>query len=171
MEFLTEKDEEGSDRVIVPSPVIVVEATVMRITGAGNLVVYPDRQVAEAHEGSRVIVLNSSGNNVKVSLEVIKERVTLPYASNLTLVVGARRRVEKCNVWFDGRKLLGQDSTGASVEELALPVGGYLYFRVPEEMIAKPDSIVEVRDEAVTLRRERYRNIIGATEIVPRRHP
>jgi hypothetical protein len=164
MDFSTEKDEEGNDRVTIPAPVIVVEGTLMRITGSGAFVVYPDQHGTEAHEGSRVIVLNSMGNRVQVSLEVVKERVDSPYLSDFTIIVGARKRVERCNVWCDGRKLLALDPVGTPEEELPLPIGGYLYFRVPKETKVELDTVVKVRDGSVILRQERFKNIVGATE-------
>jgi hypothetical protein len=168
MVFLTQKDEERSGGVTIPEPIIVVEGTIMRMTGGGNFVVYPDQHGTDAHEGSRVIILNSIGNRVPVSLEVIREHVSIPYASDLTLVVGARKRVEGCNAWCDDRKLFAQDSVGTPQSELPLPVGGYVYFRIPEEMKMENDTMVEIRNGSVTLRRERFGNIVGATEIAPR---
>ena len=136
----------------------------------GNLVVYPDQYGTDAHDGSRVIIVSTIGNRVPVSLEVIRERVTTPYSSDLALAVGARRRVERCSVRCNGRMLLAPDSQGIPQAELPLPVGSYLYFRIPEEMDMESDTIVEVLDGINILRRERFRNIIGAADTYkPRR--
>jgi hypothetical protein len=167
MTYLAGKDDQDGS-ITIPEPVIVVEGTVMRITKAGNFIVYPDQRGTEAHEGSRILVLNSIGNRVPVSLELIRESVRTPYASDLTLVVGARKRIERCNAWCDDRKLFANDAVGAPQSELPLPVGGYLYFRVPTG-VGDADTVVEIRNGMATLRRERFGNIVGATEPVPRR--
>lgn len=164
-------DDEGGNGVVIPEPVIVVEGTVMRITGGGNFVVYPDERMTEAHEGSRVMVLNSIGNRVPVSLEIVRESVSRPYPSNLTLVVGARKRIERCNAWCADRELLAEDSVGTPQSELALPTGGYLYFRIPGEMNVTDDTTVEIRNGNLTLRRERLRNIVGGAQSLPRGQP
>ena len=148
----------------IPEPIIVVEGTVMRVTGAGNFILYPDQRTVEVHDGSRVIVLNSSINPVQVSLEVIRERVTDPYPSDLALIVGARKRVERCSALCNGRQMSAEDSMGKQRTELPLPVGGYLYFRIPEEVAVDDESTVDVRDGDSVLRRERFGRIIGAAE-------
>lgn len=136
----------------------------MRITGSGNFIVYPDRRRTEAHDGSRVIVLTSSINPVQVSLEVIRDRISEPYRSDLTLIVGARRRVERCNAWCNGRRLSAEDSMGTPQTELPLPIGGYLYFRIPEETPVEAETVLEVRDGDVVLRREKFGRIVGASD-------
>ncbi|MDA4134820.1 MAG: hypothetical protein OK441_04555 [Thaumarchaeota archaeon] len=162
---MAEDDDGPNVSVTIPEPIIVVEGTVMRVTGAGNLVVYPDYQNTEAHDGSRVIVLNSSINPANVSLEAIRDRVTEPYLSEITLIVGARKRLESCSVTINGRRLLANDSLGKPQPVLPLPVGGYLYFRIPNDFAVDGETTVEVRDGERVLRRERFGHIVGASDI------
>jgi hypothetical protein len=162
MSIVTQVDESGSERMMVPDSkrgVLVVEGMVERLTGGGKFVVAPVREYAEVEVGNRVMIVVLDKLQPEVYLETFKERVTWPFASNWAIIVKGNRYVERCNVTYDGKPLSALDPAGVARIELALPRDGVLNFRIPETVNMDNESMVEVRDGVRSIDTEKFGSI------------
>jgi hypothetical protein len=147
----------GQERITASKiGVLVVDGKVERLTGAGKFVVAPVRDDNVVDVGDQVMIVVVDKLAPAVFLQVMKERVTMPFRSNWAIVVRGNRFVEKCNVWYDGKQLSAMDSSGVAKAELPLPRDGMLYFRIPETWEIENESMVEVKDGLTTLLLEKF---------------
>jgi len=126
--------------------VLVVEGTVERLTGAGKFVVASVREQVDVEVGNRVMIIVLDKLQPEVYLETLKERVTMPFPSNWTVVVKGNRYLAKCKVSYGGKQLSALDPAGVARIELPLPRDGVLDFRIPETVSVDNETMVEVRD-------------------------
>jgi hypothetical protein len=155
MTEVVETDSDGTKKVIV-TDAKVIRGTVERVTGAGNVVVYPALHDADVKKGEEALIVTDKTMAQKTvyTLEFLKEHVTSPYNSEYAIIVrGQTTTLERCRVYFEGTPLSAVDTTGVPRTELPLPLGGWLSFRIPADTKVTRDSWVELRDgEAVVLR-------------------
>jgi hypothetical protein len=144
-----------------------IKGRVERVTGAGHFIVYPTEKIGTSMKtGDMVMVLTDMKLYLDIALEVIRERVTLPYPSDFAIVVkGGNRQLQWCAVYCKGEKLSAIDASGAPKSELLLPLGGTLRFHIPDTLKPLRDSIVEVRDGETAIH-ERFDSIPGAEAAV-----
>jgi hypothetical protein len=147
----------------VPGTAPPVEGTVARITGAHKLIVEPHPDDPAVKVGDEVMIVSS---DVAVTLGTVRERVVTPYPSNLGIVVRANRPLERCNVNVGGTQLQAVGPTGESSSEFALAVNGMVTFRIPETLSVETDSIVEVKDGTISIKRETF-GTIGPLPAMP----
>jgi len=162
MTIATETDTAREDHGITETPgqeritaskigVLVVDGKVERLTGAGKFVVAPIRDDAIVDVGDQVMIVVVDKLQAAVYLQTMKERVTSPFRSNWAIVVRGNRYVEKCNVWYDNKPLSALNAAGVARTELPLPRDSVLYFRIPEAAEIENESMVEVKDGAMSL--------------------
>jgi hypothetical protein len=162
MSIVTEVDETGNERMMVPDSkrgVLVVEGVIERLTGGGKFVVAPVREDVEVEIGNRVMIVVLDKLQPEVFLETFKERVTSPFPSNWAIIVKGNTYVARCRVSYDGKQLFAMDPAGVAKEELARPRDGVLNFRIPETVNVDNESMIEVRDGDRLLDTERFGSI------------
>jgi len=147
----------GQERITASKiGVLVVDGKVERLTGAGKFVVAPVRDDNVVELGDQVMIVVVDKLAPAVYLQVRKERVTMPFRSNWAIVVRGNRFVDKCSVWYDGKKLSALDASGVAMTELPLPRDGMLYFRIPETWEVENETMVEVKDGPTTILLEKF---------------
>jgi hypothetical protein len=159
MSVVTTMDQAGNERMMVPESkrgVLVVEGMVERLTGGGKFVVAPVREYADVDVGNRVMIIVLDKLQPEVFLEILKERVTLPFPSNWAIIVKGNRYVEKCRATYNGTQLSALDPAGVARYELPLPRDGILNFRIPEAVNLDNESIVEIKDGERTIDLEKF---------------
>jgi len=141
----------------------IVDATVMRVTGAGHLVVYPDGGAGDVRVGNPVrIIVPGKGVRPYLALEVRDEHISSPFSSNWAIVVSGHESLEACRVSLNNEPLRTIDHMNQATTELRLPRDGALAFHIPDGMEMNVASIVEVRDGDRVLRSEAFGEIRGA---------
>jgi hypothetical protein len=164
MSMQTETDDSGKERMMVTGSapgVLVVEGTVERLTGAGKFVVASVREQVDVEVGNRVMIIVLDKLQPEVYLETLKERVTLPFPSNWTVVVKGNRYLAKCKVSYGGKQLSALDPAGVARIELPLPRDGVLDFRIPEAIKVDNEAMVEVRDGDRAIAMMKFGSIIA----------
>ncbi len=162
MSVVTEVDEKGDERMMVPNSshgVLVVEGKVERLTGAGKFVVAPVREDVKVEIGNQVVIVVLDKLMPAVYLETSKERVSSPFPSNWSIIVKGNRYVEKCKVFYDGTQMSALDPAGVAKYELPLARDGMLYFRIPETVNLDNEAMVEVRDGETSIDLEKFGSI------------
>lgn len=143
----------------------VIDATVMRITGAGNFIVYPNartgRRMVRTGNPVRIIVSEKTEKMVRplVSLEAREERTTTPIASNWAVLVSGRQSIERCRVFYNHVQLNTVDHLGEVKSELRIARDSTLTFRIPDTMEINDTYLVEVKDGERLLRSETFGSI------------
>jgi len=155
MTEVVETEPDGTKKVIV-TDAKVIRGTVERVTGAGNVVVYPTIHDPDVKKGEEALIVTDKATvqGATYTLELLQEHVAVPYESDYAVIVrGPSAPMETCRVYVDGTPLSTVDSTGATRTELPLPVDGWLTFRVPDSLRLTRGSWIELRDgDAVVLR-------------------
>jgi hypothetical protein len=167
MTAVTEKDEEGTDRVVA-SGTKVVTGTVERITGAGKVIVYPSEDDPELKEGEEAIIVTKKQTtpSTEFGLELLREQVSSPYPSNFGILVKAlSRSLNHCAVYCGGTQLSVVDATGTTKNEIPLTLGSSLVFRVPADLPLHRDTSVELRDGSVTVLLNSLSSLPGSSEL------
>jgi hypothetical protein len=162
MSIVTEVDESGDERMMVPDSkrgVLVVEGKVERLTGAGKFVVAPIREDLDVEVGNQVMIVVLDKLQQEVYLETFKERVTMPFPSNWAIMVRGNRYVERCRVSYAGTQLSALDPAGIARYELPLPRNGILNFRIPETVNLDNEAMVEVKDGERSIDLEKFGSI------------
>jgi len=145
---------EKDGTTVVTSESKIVKGRVERVTGAGHFVVYPnEKESADVKTGDQVMVLTDMKLYLDITMEVIREPVTLPYpTSEFALVVtGRNRQLQLCTVYCKGEQLFTIDANAAPKYEVQLPLGGTLHFHIPDTLKPLKGSIVEVREGEITI--------------------
>lgn len=127
----------------------VIEGTVMRITGAGNLVVYPSSRTGLIKNGSPVKVVISERSMRMGGLPLLEARedhIMTPMSSTWAIVVSGRKPIETCRVFYNRTQLATIDHMGELRPEARMPRDGSLSFHIPDSMQLDDDFMVEVRD-------------------------
>ena len=160
----------GNDgATILTSESKIVKGRVERVTGAGHFVVYPNQNEASAVKtGDQVMVLTDMKLYLDITLEVVREPVTLPYpTSEYAMVVkGRNRQLDTCSVYLKGEQLFAIDGNGAPKYEVPLPLGGELHFHIPDTLKPFRGSIVEIKEGEITVY-ENFDVIPGAMAAEP----
>lgn len=162
MSIITEVDEKGDERMMVPNSrrgVLVVEGKVERLTGAGKFVVAPVRDDVEVEIGNQVVIVVLDKLMPAVYIEALKERVTSPFPSSWSIIVRGNRYVEKCQAFYAGTQLSALDPAGVAKYELPLPRDGVLHFRIPETVNLDNEAMVEVKDGETSIDLEKFGSI------------
>jgi hypothetical protein len=146
----------------------IVDATVMRVTGAGHLVVYPVGGMGDVRVGNPVrVIVPGKGVRPYLALEVREEHVSSPFSSNWAIIVSGHESIEKCQVSFNGVPLSTIDHLGHATTELRLPRDGALAFHIPANMELDRAYLVEVRDGDRLLRSEPLGEVRGMRPLQP----
>ena len=140
----------------------IVDATVMRITGAGHFVVYPAGRGQDVRVGNPVrIIVPGKGVRHYLALEVREERMSSPISSNWAILVTGHESIEACRVSYNHVPLSTIDHMNHAVAELRMPRDGALAFHIPDEMELNDAFVVEVRDGDRLLRSQAFGEIRG----------
>jgi hypothetical protein len=140
----------------------IVDATVMRITGAGHLVVYPAGGMDDVQVGNPVrVIVPGKGVRPYLALEVREEHISSPISSNWAIIVSGHESMEACRVSLNGVPLRTIDHMNQPTTEMRLPRDGSLSFHIPEGVELNSASIVEVRDGDRLLRSVPFNEIRG----------
>ena len=140
----------------------IVDATVMRVTGAGHLVVYPAEGAEDVRVGNPVrIIVPGKGVRPYLALEVREEHISSPFSSNWAIVVSVHESIEACRVSLNNVPLRTIDHMNQPTTELRIPRDGALAFHIPEGMEMNSGSIVEIRDGDRLLRSVPFGEIRG----------
>jgi hypothetical protein len=144
----------------------VIDGTVMRITGAGNFIVYPTRSSGNPPRDVRVgnpVRIIASAKTVTTGrwpmLEARQELITAPMASTWAIVASGRQPIERCRVFYNGVQLNTVDHMGELRSEARLPRDGSLSFHIPNSMEINDAFSVQVRDGDRLLRSETFGSI------------
>jgi hypothetical protein len=138
----------------------VIDGTVMRITGAGNMIVYPSNRSDDAHVGNPVkIIIAEKTIRTTVSLEAREDPIVSPIPSTWAIIVSGPQSIERCQVFYNRVQLKTIDHMGGPRSEVRMPRAGTLYFRIPSSMELNDAYIVQVRDGARLLRSETFGTI------------
>jgi hypothetical protein len=142
----------------------VIDGTVMRITGAGNLIVYRASRSHDMSVGNPVkIIVAEKMIRAMVSLEARQDPVSTPISSTWAIIISAPQSIERCQVFYNHAQLKTIDHMGKLRTEVRMPRAGSLYFRIPDSMELDDAYVVEVRDGDRLLRSETF----GAIRILP----
>jgi hypothetical protein len=142
----------------------VIDGTVMRITGAGNMIVYPANRSDDAHVGNPVkIIVAEKTIRATVSLEAREDPISTPIPSTWAIIISGPQSIERCQVFFNQVQLKTVDHMGELRSEVRMPRAGSLYFRIPDSMALNDAYVVQVRDGARLLRSETF----GSIRIMP----
>jgi hypothetical protein len=142
----------------------VIDGTVMRITGAGNLIVYPVSRSHDMNVGNPVkIIVAEKTIRAMVSLEAKHEPISTPISSTWAIIVSGPQSIERCQVFYNHVQLETIDHMGKLRTEVRMPRAGSLYFRIPDSMDLDDAYVVEVRDGDRLLRSE----TLGAIRVIP----
>jgi hypothetical protein len=142
----------------------VIDGTVMRITGAGNMIVYPASRSSDAHVGNPVkIIIAEKTIRMAVSLEARKDPISTPIPSTWAIIISGPQSFERCQVFFNHVQLKTIDHMGELRSEVRMPRAGSLYFRIPASMELNDTYLVEVRDGDRLLRSETF----GSIRVMP----
>jgi hypothetical protein len=169
----TEQRTRDDSQVVYDTNVVeTVDARLMRITGAGNYVVYPlekSRNLRDVKVGDPVKVIIPGKGRTDISLEAREEHVSTPIMSNWAIVVFSRESIELCRVYYAGVLLTGVDHMGAGRTELRLPRDGSVTFRIPDTVQIDDAAMVEVRDADTVLVSVPFGSIRGVRATPPPR--
>lgn len=140
----------------------IVDATVMRVTGAGHLVVYPNGGADDVRPGNPVrIIVPGKGVRPYLALEVREEHISSPFSSNWAIIVSGHESLEACRVSLNNVPLRTIDHMNQPTTELRIPRDGALAFHIPDGMELNSGSIVEIRDGDLLLRSVPFGEIRG----------
>ncbi len=147
----------------------VVDGTVMRITGAGKFIVYPNvrRNGVKVGNPVRIIVAEKTVRPL-VSLEAREERMTSPLSSTWAIIVSGHPSIERCRVFYNHVQLSTIDHLGELKSEMRMPRDGALSFHIPDNMELNDAHMVEVFEGDRLLRSETFgsiRRILPAKKI------
>jgi len=138
----------------------VVEGTVMRITGAGNLIVYPVSKGSDVRTGNPVrVIVSEKMVRPMVSIEAREERTTTPLASNWAIVVSTRQSIERCRVFYNRVELNTIDHMSLVKSEVRMARDSSMSFHIPDSMELNDAYPVQVRDGDRLLRSETFGSI------------
>jgi hypothetical protein len=141
----------------------IIDATVMRITGAGHLVVYPESEMDDVRVGNPVrIIVPGKGVRPYLALEVREEHISSPFSSDWAIIVSGHESIEACQVSLNNVALRTIDHMNQASTDLRLPRDGALAFHIPHGIVLSSASVVEVRDGDRLLRSEALGEIKGA---------
>jgi len=142
----------------------VVDGTVVRITGAGNFVVYPVSKGSAVRKGNPVrIVVAEKMVSPMVSIEAREERISTPISSSWAVVVSTRQSIERCRVFYNRVQLSTVDHMGQAKSELRMARDSSLSFHIPDSMELDDAYPVQVRDGDRLLRSEAFGSINTVT--------
>jgi hypothetical protein len=142
----------------------VIDGTVMRITGAGNMIVYPASKSNDARVGNPVkIIVAEKTIRAIVSLEAREDPISTPISSTWAIVVSGPQSIERCQVLYNRVQLKTIDHMGELRSEVRMPRAGSLYFRIPDSMALDDAYMVQVRDGGRLLRSEAF----GSIRVIP----
>jgi hypothetical protein len=167
MTEVVETKEDGTRKVIVTDSKVIT-GTVERVTGAGNVIVYPSQHDPDLKKGEEALIVTDKEvvQKVDIGLEIARDHVLSPYPSDFAVIVKSRTRsLERCSVYLDGTQLSTLDSTGHPVSELPLPNDGWLSFHVPQGTPIRPGSSVELRDGDIVVMRQTVESLPGSALI------
>jgi hypothetical protein len=153
---------------VVTSQSKIVKGRIERVTGAGHFVVYPNEAEADVVKtGDQVMVLTDMKLYLDITLQIIREPVTLPYPTSEFAIVlkGRNRQLQTCSVYCKGEQLFTIDANAAPKYEVQLPLGGELHFHIPDTLKPLKGSIVEVREGEITIY-ESFDVIPGAIAVI-----
>lgn len=142
----------------------VVDATVMRVTGAGNYIVYPVSKSDDVKKGNAVKIIVSQG----IMVEAIEDRISTPVASTWAIVVSGHQSIERCRVYYNKVKLQTIDETGKLTSEMRMPPEGSLAFHIPNSMELNDSYVVQVKDDDLLLRSETFGSIKSSVSLEAR---
>jgi hypothetical protein len=138
-------DDSGYDEVI--------DAKVMRITGAGHLVVYPVQEAGDVEVGDPVkVIVPGKGLRPHVSLELREDTLSLPISSRWAIVVSLDQSVAACRVFYNHMQLNAIDHLGHATLESRVSRDEPTAFHIPDYMEMGDGFLVEVRDGDLLLR-------------------
>src|ERR1700681_2832429 len=84
----------------------VIDGAVMRITGAGNLIVYPASRSDKVNVGNPVkIIVAEKMIRAVVSLEAREDPISTPISSTWAIVISGPQSIERCQVFYNGVQL------------------------------------------------------------------
>jgi hypothetical protein len=142
----------------------VIDGTVMRITGAGNLIVYPASRSASMHVGNPVkIIVAEKTIRAMVSLEARQDPISTPISSTWAIIISGPQSIERCQVFYNRVQLETIDHMGKLRTKVRMPRAGSLYFRIPDSIDFDDACVVEVRDGDRLLRSE----TLGDIRVIP----
>ncbi len=104
----------GQERITSSKIGVLVVDGGRKANGSRQFVVAPVRDDNVVDVGDQVMIVVVDKLAPAVYLQVIKERVTMPFRSNWAIVVRGNRFVEKCSVWYDGKQLSALDASGVA---------------------------------------------------------
>jgi hypothetical protein len=138
----------------------VVDGTVMRITGAGKYIVYPNtgRNGVRVGNPVRVIVAEKTVRPI-VSLEVREERISSPISSTWAIIVSGHESIERCQVFYNHMQLSTIDHLGELKSEMRMPRDSSLSFHIPDSMELNDAYMVEVFDGEHLLRSDTFGSV------------
>lgn len=138
----------------------VVDGTVMRITGAGKFIVYPNNGRGGVRVGNpvRIIVAEKSVRPI-VSLEAREERITSPMSSTWAVIVSGHDSIERCRVFYNHVQLSTIDHLGELKSEMRMSRDSSLSFHIPDSMELNDAYLVEVFDGDRLLRSDTFGSI------------
>ncbi len=146
----------------------VVDGTVMRITGDGAFIVYPNKSSSnpprDVRKGNAVRIIASANTKTVTTshwpmLEARQEKITTPLASTWAIAVSGYQGVERCRVFYNGVQLSTIDHMGELKSEARLPRDGSLSFHIPDSMEIDDAFSVQVRDADKLLRSDTFGSI------------
>jgi len=138
----------------------LIEGTIMRITGAGNYIVYPVTENDEVRVGNPVrIIVGEKIVSAVASLEAREDHISTPILSNWAIIVSGHQNIERCRVFYNNVQLSTIDHMGTLRSEMRLPRADSLWFRIPDTMEVNDAYLVEVRDGDRLLRSETFGSI------------
>jgi hypothetical protein len=142
----------------------VIDGTVMRITGAGNLIVYPASRSHDANIGNPVkIIVAEKTIRAMVSLEARRDPISTPISSTWAIVISGPQSIERCQVFYNHVQLKTIDHMGELRAEVRMTRAGSLFFRIPDSMELNDAYFVEVMDGDRLLRSEAF----GTIRVMP----
>ncbi len=136
----------------------VVDGTVMRITGAGKFIVYPNggRNGVRVGNPVRIIVAQSQVVKPIIAVELREEHMTTPISSNWAIIVSGHQSIERCRVFYNHAQLNTIDHLGEVKSEMRMPRDGSLSFHIPDSMELNDSFLVEVTDGDQLLRSDTF---------------
>jgi hypothetical protein len=169
MSQVTEKNEDGTERVVV-SGSKVITGTVQRVTGAGNVIVYPSEHDPSLKKGEEAIIVTETTpvRTTDFAMELVMGHVMTPYDSDYAIMVrSVDRTLDKCRMYCGGTQLSAVDAAGNSRTELPLTLGSSLTFRIPSSLHIQKQTSVELRDGDTTIILESVASLPGAGLVTP----
>jgi hypothetical protein len=138
----------------------VVDGTVMRITGAGKFIVYPNGGREGVRVGNPVrLIVSEMTVRPLVLLDAREERITSPISSTWAIIVSGPQSIEKCRVFYNHVQLSTVDHLGVLKSEMRMPRDTSLAFHIPDTMELNDAFLVEVFEGDRLMRSDTFGSI------------